>query len=204
MPFDYAAPLDDVALKAAAGFYGQLPELKAGMYFDHQVLHWSGGAYGCTEGAYNAEIVLENKLWVPKITHNPLDNAIEITDGPYAAHTLGRNSHGFGFSVAAMRDATTSDFGDQKLQYHQLDMLLSCAGTVGLRYNLQVGEMKSLYTHAECAVWDGYPDARWDLGRVDPSKNPLTPQERSATGNALRARCHAYKAQLAQILKVSV
>ncbi|MBC5805615.1 MAG: hypothetical protein ACR2KS_10080 [Candidatus Eremiobacter antarcticus] len=200
MPFDYAAPLDQVALDAAAGFHRLLPDLKPGMYFDHIVLHWSAEEYHCTSGSYNAMIVLDddNDSWLPKITHDPLDNAVKIADGPYAAHTLGRNSHGLGISVAA-----TGTEGGSPLQYHQLDMLLATAAAVGRKYNVQVGEQRSLYTHAECAVWDGYPNERIDLGRVDPSNAPLTVQERFSTGNALRARCHAYGVRLRQILGVA-
>jgi len=209
--YDFQAPLSAEALAAAKAFYAQLPALEHGMFFDHVPLHWAVEAFRCTDGAYNGEIVLtgkgKNTAWSMQITHDPLDNAIDIPeDGskPYAAHTLGRNSHGFGLAITGMEGATSSDFGPEGLQYHQLEFLEAAAAAVCLKYGIQAGDRRAVYTHAEAAIVDGYYGERWDLAIVDPAPSFPPPQVAQATGNALRARIHSYKLALAQQLEVSV
>jgi len=210
MSFDFNAPLDYDALAKASEFLKALPPLPWNLihplYFDHLYLHWSVEQFGCLDGAYNAEVDLEADQWVIKITHDPLDNAVSITNGPYAAHTYHRNSHGFGLAVTGMVGATTDNFGAEGVQNHQLEVLFAAAGAVCEKYKIDaVGKTKGEYnvmTHAEAAILDGYfpgdgdPDSRWDLARLAASDAPLTKVEAIAIGTSIRFRVHKYKGAL--------
>jgi hypothetical protein len=196
MIWDPNAPLDEQVLHAARTFRTQLPTCGPGRYFDHVPLHWTAEAYKCADptSAYNALVRLsdDGKSWILLVDHNPLDNAIQVSDAaPYAAHTYLRNSHGFGIAVNAWADPA------QPLQLHALDYLCGGAAAICNKYNLQAASQKVVYTHAECAVWDNYPDERIDLARLGPlSAGPITVSERFATGDLIRQRVHFIKVGL--------
>ncbi|MGH7745610.1 MAG: hypothetical protein ACREQ5_12590 [Candidatus Dormibacteria bacterium] len=201
------------ALAAAQVFHAALPALRPGMYFDHLYLHWAVEPFGHLDGAYNAEVDLEGGEWVLQITHNPLDNAVDITDGPYAAHTYSRNSHAFGLAVAGMDGATSTNFGEDGLQLHEIEYLCAAAAAVCWKYDLDaMGQSSSrlhpgpvIETHATAAIkdlyypGDGDPDSRWDLAILAPQAiGAPFPSKTVAevTAAALRLKIHNYKAAL--------
>lgn len=216
MTFTTDAPLLQPALTASRAFYSALPPLGATQFFDHIYLHWSVEPWGCVDGAYNAEVDLENGAWVLKITHDPRDNAVEIQSGaPYAAHTYRRNSHAFGFAITGMVGATPSNFGTEAVQYHELEFLCAGAAAVAMRYDMDstgtasMGAYPGSYvvmTHAEAAIADDYfpgdgdPDPRWDLSRFEQSNSDLTKPEALMNASILRSRIHQYKLALSAII----
>ena len=112
---------------------------------------------------------------------------------PYAPHTRGRNSWSIGLSIAAMRDATPSDFGAYPLTDPQLEALCRVAATLAAFYGIDVANVR---THAEAALADGYfgaglESSRWDIARLRPSPEPLRPNEATATGDWFRNRIAA-------------
>ncbi len=211
MIFSFDNAISIPARDAGIQFYKSLPSLPWWRiinrpYFDHLYLHWSVEQWGCLDGNYNAEVDLENGAWVIKLTHPPIDNAIDISDGPYAAHTWHRNSHGFGLAITGMVDATTTDFGQEALQVHELEYLCAAAAAITRKYDLDsvgtnvrngVTEF-NIMTHAEAAIMDGYfpgdsEPSRWDLARVAASDAPLSKDEARDTAAKLRHRIHVYK-----------
>jgi hypothetical protein len=110
-------------------------------------------------------------------------------DGPYAAHTRGRNSWSIGLAVAAMGDAIPSDFGPFPLTAAQLDGLCRVAARLAAFYHIDVAAIR---THAEAALDDGYfgagDDERWDIARLEPAPGALRADEVRETGAWFRAR----------------
>lgn len=115
-------------------------------------------------------------------------------NGTYAAHTAGRNSFAAGLSVMGMRDATPSDFGLYPLTMSQIDAMCALAAEIARAYDIPI-DAKSVTTHAEAAIEDGYfgaaADERWDIARLAPRPGPPTHDEAIATGEILRARIRA-------------
>ena len=117
---------------------------------------------------------------------------------PYAAHTARRNSWSIGLSIAAMRDATPSDFGPYPITEPQLDALCRVAATLAAFYGIDVAQVR---THAEAALDDGYfgaggESSRWDIARLHSATEPLRPDEATATGDWFRNRVAGLLAQL--------
>ncbi len=194
-------PLDPHALEQARTLFAALPALESGESLVHTYLHWEVEKYGCVDAQYNIVIALLNGAWVAKIATSPRANAIQVGDGaPYAAHTYHRNSHAVGIAVSGMVDATASDFGAAPIQMHELEVLCAANAAVAKRYGIDLngkidGEPTCM-THAEAAIVDGYFGERWDLARLVPSGDPLTPDEARANAALLRFRSHEYKLAL--------
>lgn len=157
-------------------------------------LHWTAGDYDevfpayhfCVAGA--VEPVIHH-------THDLRDNMRDVRgdpDGPYAAHTRGRNSWSIGLAIAAMRDATPGDFGAFPLTEPQLDALCRVAARLAAFYRIPPAAIR---THAEAALEDGYfgaaEEQRWDIARLRPAPEPLVAGEARAVGDLLRARIAA-------------
>jgi len=200
------APLDASALLAARKTVTLLPSLADGR-FDRLYGHWQAGAWGCTDANYNGETDLVNGAWAHVITHDPRDNARQISgDMSYAAHTFGRNSFAFGASITGMNEASTTDFGPCPVQLYELEFFCSLAAAVAKKYGIDVSGTSggahpgepNFATHAECAVWDGYPSERWDFGCLCPLPPgvQLTPAMRTQSADALRVRIHTYNLAL--------
>lgn len=216
--FNVNAPLSQDALSAAKAFHSSLPAIAKGL-ITRIYLHWAVEAFGCLDGQYNFEVDLEGGKWVMKLTHNPQDNAPGLDNNPEASHTWHRNTGAVGIAIAGMDGARESNFGPDGVQLHELEYLCAlaalCAVTYGVDSNGTVaapgsshtdnngnsvnttGE-RNILTHGECAVIDAYPGERWDLGSFValPEGVSLTPEMRTACGNALRARIHEYAAAL--------
>jgi hypothetical protein len=207
---------DPDSLGKAKVFLETLPLLPNGD-IDRLYLHWSAEGY-CTESSsYNAMVILDNDQWIVKTEHDVKDNA-RSTYNPqnYAEHTWRRNTGAFGICISGMDGANvdSDNFGADGPQEHELQLLCAAAGAIAYRYKIDVsgkfqkhithwdntnanlidmfGEVNTL-THAEVAVIDNYPDERWDLGTLEPIKEPLTSATRTQSGNTLRSLIHAYK-----------
>jgi hypothetical protein len=210
MDFNTLAPLDQTAISVALDFSPKLPVLQYGQSIDHIYLHWEVTGYNACDSAYNATISLNKNgnLWDATINTDPRLNATSPPTEGYAAHTYLRNSHAFGFAVAGMTNATPSDFGPNPITLHEVETFCACAAAVALKYGVDASSASSVMTHGEAAILDGYfltdqtgdGITRWDLARLSPSANPVTKEECIATGDALRARIHEYKLQLAKHL----
>lgn len=211
-------PVLPEALAAGKAFLAKLPKLGPGQVIHRGYFHWTAAPFGCEFSEYNGEVDLDQGAWRLYLTHTPLDNAVDITDGPYAAHTAYRNSHAVGLAIAGMSGATVNNFGADPLNRHELEFL--CAGMAAFcaAYDIdamgtvEVGTVHddnngnpvnttgehNLLTHAECAVLDAYPTERIDLGTLValPLGVSLTPEMRVLSGNALRVRTHVYKVAL--------
>lgn len=204
---DLQGPLDPHALAQGKSLLVSLPSLANGEHIDREFDHWSVEEYGSCDGQYNIVIELENGQWVAKISTSPRLNAVQVSSlHPYAAHTYQRNSHAVGIAVNGMIGATTSDFGSQPIQLHEIEVLCAANAAVAKKYGIDLGGSvngeHTLMTHAEAAILDSYfpgdgdPQARWDLARLHASNAPLTKDEARATGDLIRARSHAYKLEL--------
>lgn len=155
-------------------------------------LHWTAGDYAAVYPAYHFCISGADDPIVHH-THDLRENMREVykePDLPYAPHTRGRNSYAIGISIAAMRDATPSDFGAFPITEAQLDAMCRVAATLAKFYGIDVAAIR---THAEAARDDGYfgagsDDLRWDIARLRPSAEPLRPEEATSTGDWFRDR----------------
>jgi hypothetical protein len=194
------APIDAALLARAIAFGKTLPKLDPGQYLNHLTFHWQVGTYEQTSEDYNLECFLAGDEWAFQITQDPRHNAVQCgPDAPYAAHTWERNSHNLGCAVAAMWNATPSDFGPDPVQEHELEAFLAMCAAACVAYNLDPTDSDQCKTHAEWAALDLYfpgdgdPDARWDFARLQPSGATVTVEEATATAQAMRARCAAWK-----------
>jgi hypothetical protein len=218
--FNPAAPLLPDALAAAKAFRSKLPQIPA-RGITRIYLHWAVEPFGCTDGQYNFEVDLEGGKWVMVETHDPRDNVAGLNSNPSASHTWHRNTGAIGIAISGMDGATTTDFGPDGVQMHELEYLCALAALVAVEYgvdsnglvpapgadhaddngsNVNTTSEHNILTHGECAVIDAYPTERWDLGCLHalPSGVSLTPSMRSASGDALRQRIHLYAAALKQ------
>ena len=120
-----------------------------------------------------------------------------------------------------MDGATQQDFGLTSVTAAGLEWLCAGAAAFAVKYGLDAagnvangtthqgdnGTVSTtgepvIITHAEAAIFDGYfcgytddPDCRWDLACLVPGGS-VTPEVAVQTGDALRARIHAYKLAL--------
>ena len=169
-----------------------MPQLPPGR-IDAVYMHWSAHDYQSVFPAYHFCVVLDANAQPVVVQTNDLRinmrNVREAPEQPYAAHTRGRNSWAAGLAVAAMRDATPSDFGRFPLTRAQLDGLVRVAAAVAEFYGI---EPSAIRTHAEAALEDGYfgagEDERWDIARTAASPLPLDPSEAASTGDWFRER----------------
>ena len=160
-------------------------------------LHWTGGDYATVYDAYHLCVGYDGKAPFVRLAHDLRANMRDVrgpAPGPYAAHTLGRNSFAAGVAVCGMRDANPHDFGAFALRADMLALL--CASVAGLcrRYEIAV-DPEHVLTHAEAAVRDGYfgcgAGERWDIARLAPAPEALAPAEAGRAGTELRARIRA-------------
>lgn len=160
-------------------------------------LHWTAhdyeavfpGYHFCLRGVSDVEVVQTHDLRA-----NMRDLRIDPS-GPYAAHTLGRNSWSIGLAVCGMAGARPSDFGRYPLAAAQIDALCVVAHTLADAYGIPLAAIR---THAEAALEDGYfgaddDELRWDIARLEPRTEPLADREAALTGELLRARIAAVK-----------
>jgi hypothetical protein len=155
-------------------------------------LHWTAHDYAAIFPAYHFCLADAEDVVVHH-THDLRENMREVSKGPelpYAAHTRGRNSFSIGISIAAMRDATPSDFGAYPLTQPQLEAMCRLAMGLARFYGIDVAAIR---THAEAALDDGYfgagnDELRWDIARLRPSADPLEPHEATVTGDWFRNR----------------
>lgn len=212
--FNPEAPLLDDALNAAQAFKAKLPTIPSGG-ISRIYLHWAVESFGCTDGAYNFEVDLEGGQWVMVLTHDPRDNVAGLDNNPEASHTWHRNTGAIGIAISGMDGATTTDFGPDGVQLHELEYLCALAALCAVTYgvdsngtvpapgfnhadnngaNVNTAGEHNILTHGECAIIDSYPSERWDLGALHalPSGVSLTPAMRSQSGDALRERIHNY------------
>ncbi|HEY0395892.1 MAG TPA: N-acetylmuramoyl-L-alanine amidase [Candidatus Elarobacter sp.] len=158
-------------------------------------LHWTGHAYDQVFPAYHFCISRPDDVLVHH-THDLRENMRDVQldpEAPYAPHTRGRNSWAIGLSIAAMHEATPSDFGPYPITEAQLDGLCAVAARLARFYGIAPAAIR---THAEAALDDGYFGAggasqRWDIARLRSSPEPLRPAEATATGDWFRARIAA-------------
>lgn len=157
-------------------------------------LHWSGSDYVTTYPAYHycityvdgiARVVRTNDLRA-----NMRDVRVE-PELPYAAHTAGRNSYAAGLSVMGMKDAYPSDFGEFPLRNEAVNAMCRVAAELARFYRIPI-DREHIMTHAEAALLDGYfgirDGERWDIARLTPSLDPLSPDDALETGEELRHR----------------
>ena len=158
-------------------------------------LHWTAHGYDEVFAAYHFCITRPDEVVVHH-THDLRENMRDVRlapDRPYAAHTRGRNAWAAGIAIAAMRDATPSDFGPSPLTGAQLDGMCAVAATLARFYAIDVAAIR---THAEAALDDGYfgagsDDLRWDIARLRPAPEPLEPDEATRAGDWFRERVAA-------------
>jgi hypothetical protein len=158
-------------------------------------LHWTAHGYDDVFPAYHFCITRPDDVVVHH-THDLRENMRDVRldpDLPYAAHTSGRNSWALGISIAAMRDASPSDFGPSPLTVAQLDGMCTVAARLAAFYGVDTAAIR---THAEAALADGYFGAgpghqRWDIARLRASAEPLEPAEATRTGDWFRERIAA-------------
>ena len=158
-------------------------------------LHWTGHGYDEVFPAYHYCVSGRDEAVVHH-THDLRENMRDVRldpSLPYAPHTAGRNSWSIGLSIAAMQDATPSDFGPYPFTQPQLDALCEVAAKLAAFYKIDVAAIR---THAEAALDDGYFGSgaghkRWDIARLQPSPEPLDPSEATRTGDWFRNRIAA-------------
>jgi hypothetical protein len=158
-------------------------------------LHWTAHDYEAVFPAYHFCLRGVSEILVAA-THDLRANMRDVRrepERPYAAHTAGRNSWSIGLAVCAMAGARPSDFGPFPLREAQIDALCAVARRLAVAYAIPLAAIR---THAEAALEDGYfgaggDDERWDIARLAPRPEPLTPSEAAATGDLLRARIAA-------------
>jgi len=210
MEFD-SSLVDPRYLSAATDLYGRLDLLGTGDSVTHAYYHWSANRYDMAYPDYNVNVILQNGAWVPVYTTSVLLNATNPLRTGYAAHTYLRNSFAVGICVAAMLNATPSNFGDFPVQIHQLEMLCAAGAAICAKYDIDSTDPSLVMTHAEAAIADGYyvtdqpadGITRWDLARFADSNDPLTKAEAIASGGQLRALTHAYKLAILQALNLA-
>lgn len=197
---DLTGPLDPHALSESRRILAVLPDLAHNEQILAIPLHWSVEDYGCVDGAYNLVIALKENAWTAEIATSPRLNASHPLPDGYAAHTFMRNSYACGIAVDGMVGATSSDFGDEPIQLHEIEVLCATAAAVAQKYGIDTTEryngLPAVFTHAEAAIADDYFGERWDLARLHASDLPLTEIEARATGDLLRRRAHDYKIAL--------
>jgi len=159
-------------------------------------LHWSARGYDEPSSSYHFVVGYRHGKLFAQQTHDVSQNMRPLTEEmDYAAHTRGRNSFAIGVSALSMRDATPHDFGSQPLTEELVDALCAMCACLALRYDIAI-DADHVMTHAEAAIIDGYfgllPEERWDLARLKPAEEPVTPAEAHATGEALRRRIREY------------
>lgn len=159
-------------------------------------LHWSAGRYDAPSSAYHFVVGYRQGELFAQQTHDVRENMRQLSeDLEYAAHTRGRNSYAIGVSALSMLDATPHDFGTQPLTEELVDALCGMCAYLAARYDIVI-DADHVMTHAEAAIIDGYfgllPEERWDLARLAPAAQPVTPHEAIATGERLRQRIRAY------------
>jgi hypothetical protein len=201
---DLTGPLDAHALAEGIRILKLLP---AGIEINHVPMHWSVEGWMVCDGAYNIVISLHGDQWNATIATDPTLNASEPPQPGYAAHTWMRNSFGCGIAVDGMVGATTTNFGPEPIQMHELEVLCAVAAAVGTKYSIDTHgsyEGVSTYpTHAECAIADAYylgsgdPEERWDLAELRAAAVPPSPQTAAATAVVLRTRIAEYKRAMA-------
>jgi hypothetical protein len=158
-------------------------------------LHWTAHDYDAVFPAYHfclrgvSDIVV---VQTHDLRANMRDLRLDPT-GPYAAHTLGRNSWSIGLAVCGMAGAVPSDFGRYPLTDAQIGGLCVVARRLADAYRIPPAAIR---THAEAALEDDYfgaddNDLRWDIARLAPRAEPLRAHEARESGDALRARIAA-------------
>jgi hypothetical protein len=160
-------------------------------------LHWTAGDYDAVFSSYHFCIRGVSDIEVVQ-THDLRANMRDLRvnpAGPYAAHTLGRNSWSVGIAVCGMAGARPSDFGRFPLLDEQVGALCEVARTIADAYRIPLAAIR---THAEAALEDGYfgaddDDLRWDVARLEPRSTPLAESEATVTGDILRARIAALR-----------
>jgi hypothetical protein len=160
-------------------------------------LHWTAHDYEAVFPAYHFCLRGASDVMVVQ-THDLRANMRDLRrepSGPYAAHTLGRNSWSIGIAVCGMAGARPSDFGGYPLAAAQIDALCAVARTLADAYGIPLAAIR---THAEAALEDGYFGAdddglRWDIARLEPRDEPLAEREAVLTGELLRARIAAVR-----------
>jgi hypothetical protein len=160
-------------------------------------LHWTAHDYEAVFPTYHFCLRGVSDIVVAQ-THDLRANMRDLRrdpSGPYAAHTLGRNSWSIGIAVCGMANATPADFGRYPLVDTQIDALCIVARTLSDAYGIPLSAIR---THAEAALEDEYfgaddDDLRWDIARLEPRAEPLHEREAQVTGDLLRARIAAVR-----------
>jgi hypothetical protein len=154
------------------------------------ILHWTGGDYETVYPAYHFCLSGPCDVRV-HASHDLRANMHDLqTDSStaYAAHTQGRNSYAAGIAVCAMHRATPTDFGRFPLSAQQIEALCIVSAALARTYGIALADVR---THAEAALDDGYfgaesDEVRWDIARLEPSREPLRADEARRAGDALR------------------
>src|SRR5579864_8747612 len=159
-------------------------------------LHWSAQEYDRLSSSYHFVVGYRDHTLFAQQTHDVRENMRRLTqDMEYAAHTRARNSFAIGVSALGMLDATPHDFGTQPLTDELVDALCAMCDHLTHRYEIVI-DADHVMTHAEAAIIDGYfgllPEERWDLARLHPRPEPVTPQEARANGELLRQKIRDY------------
>jgi hypothetical protein len=160
-------------------------------------LHWTAHDYEAVFPAYHFCLRGVSDIVVAQ-THDLRANMRDLrldSPGPYAAHTLGRNSWSIGLALCGMAGARPADFGRYPLTGAQIDALCAVARRLADAYRIPLAAIR---THAEAALEDGYFGAgddglRWDIARLEARPEPLAESEARATGDLLRARIGAVR-----------
>jgi hypothetical protein len=154
-------------------------------------LHWTAGDDATSFDAYHFCVARRMGVWEAVNTHDLRANMRDVSafEGPYAAHTAGRNSFAIGIAVCGMRDARPDDFGDFPLCEAAVDATCELTARLCAAYAIPV-DAAHVRTHAEAAVQDGYfgsgEDERWDIARLIPAAAPLVASEATSVGEVLR------------------
>ncbi len=161
---------------------------------DRIYLHWSAGDYTTVYESYHYCVTFEDGHARVVQTNDLRANMRDVRANPafpYAAHTAARNSYAAGLSVMGMKDARPDDFGPFPLMPQALDAMCALAAQLAEFYRIPI-DADHVMTHAEAALIDGYygtaEEERWDIARLRPSPQPLTPKDALEAGEELRRR----------------
>lgn len=200
--FNPKAPISSQLIAKAWAFEASLPTLPSGAYFERGALHWTVAPMGCEFKDYDAMADVLDGNWHIGLTGNVIGNATGNA-ATEASHTYLENSHSFGIALAGMDGATEANFGPDPVTIAGLETLCAMAAAVSRKYGIDVSARlpngrPTWATHAEYAVWDAYPNERWDLGSLTPLPRgiALTPEMRTTCGDALRERIRSIKLAL--------
>lgn len=133
------------------------------------IIHWTAGAQLASENdREHYHFLVEGDLDIVRGTLPVTANVPPLTEGKYAAHTRGSNSHSIGISICGMNGAVEQPFnaGKAPISAPQFSKLIAAVACLATRYSIPVTD-KTILTHAEVQKNLGIKqNGKWDITRL--------------------------------------